>query len=58
MMIVMSDAFTLNVFKEHNWKLIDDSRSVIDDFRVTLWLVGSFTIVIYERNIIIVQATT
>ncbi len=58
MMIVMSDAFTINVFKEHNWQLIDDSRSVIDDSRVTLWLVGSFTIVIYERNIIIVQATT
>jgi hypothetical protein len=57
MMIVMSDACTINVLFDHNWKLIDDSRSVFDDTRVMLLLVASFTIVIYGHHIFIAQGT-
>jgi hypothetical protein len=37
--------------------IIDDSRSIIDDSRVTLQLVASFTIVLYNHEIFIAQAT-
>ncbi len=47
MAIVMSDACTINVLWEHNWELIDDSKSVIDDSWVMLQLVVSFTIIIF-----------
>jgi hypothetical protein len=36
---------------------IDESRRVIDNSRVMLQLVVSFTIVIYDHHIFIVQAT-
>ncbi len=36
--------------------IIDDSTSIIDDFRVMLQLVASLTIVINDRHISIVQA--
>ncbi len=36
MMIVMSDACTMSVLWEHNWQLIDDSRSIIDNSRLML----------------------
>jgi hypothetical protein len=38
-------------------RVIDESRSKIDDSRVTLQLVESFTITIYDYHIYIVQAT-
>ncbi len=56
MMIIMSDACSKNVSEEHNWQLIDDSRSIIDNSKVMLQLVASFTIVIYNCHIFIVQA--
>ncbi len=37
--------------------IIDNSRSIIDDFRVKLQLVVSFTIGTYNNHIFIVQAT-
>ncbi len=37
---------------------IDKCRSIIDDCRVTLKLASSFMIVIYDRNIFIVKATS
>ncbi len=36
MMIFMSNACAIKVIWEHNWQLIDDSRSIIDDSRVML----------------------
>ncbi len=57
MTIVMSDACTINVLCEHNWRLIDDSRSMIDGSRGLLQIKASFTIIIYNRHIFIVQAT-
>ncbi len=36
--------------------VIDDSNSIIDNARVTLQLVASFTIAIYNCHIFIVQA--
>jgi len=38
-------------------RIIDDSRSLIDDYRVPLQLVASFTIVINDDHILIVQTT-
>ncbi len=35
----------------------DDSRSIIDNYRVMLQLVASFMIIIYDRHIFIAQAT-
>ncbi len=57
MTIIMSDAFTVNVLYEHYWQLIDNSRSVIGDSIVMLQLVASFTIVINNHFISILQAT-
>jgi hypothetical protein len=59
MKIVMSEAFTINVLWvwEHNWQLINNFRSIIDDSSVMVQLVASFTIVIYDCHIFIVQAT-
>jgi hypothetical protein len=37
--------------------IIDDSRSVIDDYIVMLQLVVSFTIIIYDCHIFIILAT-
>jgi hypothetical protein len=37
--------------------IIGDSRSIIDDSRVMLQLVATFTVVIYYHLIFIVQAT-
>jgi hypothetical protein len=37
--------------------IIGNSRSIIDNSRVMLRVVASFTIVIYDRHIFIVQAT-
>jgi len=38
-------------------RIIDDSRSVIDNSIVKLQLVGSFTIIIYDCHILIAKAT-
>jgi hypothetical protein len=52
MMIVISDTCTINVLQE-----LDNSRRAIDDSRVILQLVASFTIIIYDCCIFIEQAT-
>ncbi len=36
--------------------IVDDYRSVIDDSRVTVQLVASYTIVIYDDHVFIAQA--
>jgi hypothetical protein len=38
MTIIMTDVCAINALKEHNWWQIDNSKSVIDDSRVTLQL--------------------
>jgi len=38
-------------------RITDDPRSITDDIRETLQLVASFTIIIYNHHIFIVQAT-
>ncbi len=43
------------MFSRH---IIGDSRSIIDNARVTLQLVASFTITNYDHRIFIVQATS
>jgi len=48
----MSDACTINV----PYGIIDDSTSIIDDFRVMFLLVASLTIVVNDCHISIVQA--
>jgi hypothetical protein len=55
MMVIMSDVFTVIVLQEHNWRLIVDSKSIIDNSRVMLQLVGSFMIIIYDCHIFMVQ---
>jgi hypothetical protein len=37
--------------------LIDDAKSIIDESRVTFQLVASFTVVIYNRHMYVVQTT-
>ncbi len=51
MTIIMSDACTINALKEHNWWQIDNSKSVIDDSRVTLHLVVLLMIIIYDCHL-------
>ncbi len=40
-----------------SWSINDPSRSIIDDYQVTLQIVASLTIVTYEHDMFIVQAT-
>ncbi len=42
---------------DYSRSIIDNARSVIDHSRVMLQLAVSFIIIIYEQNIVIVQAT-
>jgi len=49
----MSDASTINVLCELNWRLIDNSKSVIVDSWVMLQLVASFMM----SHIFVVKAT-
>ncbi len=55
MTIIMSDFSTIKVLKEHNWWLIDNSSSAIDNSRVMLQVVASFTSVNFEHRILIAQ---
>jgi hypothetical protein len=50
-------ASTLNIIN-YTSRIVDASRSVNDDSRVMLQIVASLTIIIYNCNIFIVQATS
>jgi hypothetical protein len=59
-MIVMAEACTIMFSRsliDGSRSIIVNSRSTIDDHRVMLQLVVQFTIVIYDIQIFIVQAT-
>ncbi len=50
-------ACTINAINDASRSLNDASKSVMDDTRVTLKIVALLTIIIYNRNVFIVQAT-
>jgi hypothetical protein len=50
-------ACTINAINDASMSINDAYQSVIDDSRVTLQIVASLTIIIYNRNMFIVKAT-
>jgi hypothetical protein len=50
-------ACTIDVINDASMSINDAYESVIDDSRMTLQIVASLTIIIYNRNMFIVKAT-